>query len=209
MTATNDRTEYRLPRALRPFHHREYRFLIASMAISLFASGMWIVALVWQVIAMGGTPSELSVVATATSLGLLVSILLGGVAADRLPRRALLIVVEAVRVGTAAVVGLLAVTGQLQLWQLAVVAFVVGAAEAFFFPAYTALLPTLLPPDELLAATGWRARCARWPRTHSGPRWPARSSAPSYPASRCWSPGASTQSPCSRWSRCTLFPSRG
>ena len=154
MTATNDRTEYRLPRALRPFHHREYRFLIASMAISLFASGMWIVALVWQVIAMGGTPSELSVVATATSLGLLVSILLGGVAADRLPRRALLIVVEAVRVGTAAVVGLLAVTGQLQLWQLAVVAFVVGAAEAFFFPAYTALLPTLLPPDELLAANG-------------------------------------------------------
>lgn len=48
MTAPDDRTEFRLPRALRPFHHREYRFLIASMAISLFASGMWIVALVWQ-----------------------------------------------------------------------------------------------------------------------------------------------------------------
>ena len=42
----------------------------------------------------------------------------------------------------------------LHLWHLAVVAFLFGAAEAFFFPAYTALLPTLLPPDELLAANG-------------------------------------------------------
>jgi MFS family permease len=154
MTATDDGTRSRLPRALRPFHHRDYRFLIASMAVSLCASGMWIVALVWQVIAMGGTPTDLSVVATASSFGLLVAILLGGVAADRMPRRALLIGVEAVRVGTATVVGLLAVTGQLRFWQLAVVAFAIGAAEAFFFPAYTALLPTLLPSEELLAANG-------------------------------------------------------
>lgn len=144
----------RLPRALRPFRHREYRYLVGSMGISLFASGMWIVALVWQVIAMGGTPTELSVVATAMSIGLLASILVGGVAADRLPRRALLIVVETTRVVTAGAAGLLAVGGLLELWHLAVIAFVVGAAEAFFFPAYTALLPTLLPADELLAANG-------------------------------------------------------
>lgn len=152
MTSTT--TESRLPRALRPFRHRDYRFLACSMAISLFASGMWIVALVWQVIALGGTPSELSVVATAASVGLLVSILVGGVAADRLPRRALLIVVEIARVVTAGTAGALALSGQLRLWHLAVIAFVVGAAEAFFFPAYTALLPTLLPADELLAANG-------------------------------------------------------
>ena len=143
-----------LPRAIRPFRHRDYRFLVASMGVSLFASGMWIVALVWQVIELGGGPSELSLVATASSLGLLLSVLVGGVAADRLPRRALLIVVELVRIGTALAVGLLAVTGTLHLWHLAVVAFLIGAAEAFFFPAYTALLPTLLPPDELLAANG-------------------------------------------------------
>jgi MFS family permease len=144
----------RLPRAIRPFRHRDYRFLVASMAVSLFASGMWIVALVWQVIEIGGGPTELSVVATASSLGLLISVLIGGVAADRLPRRALLIVVETVRVVTAVLVGVLAIGGLLELWQLAVIAFVIGAAEAFFFPAYTALLPTLLPPEELLAANG-------------------------------------------------------
>lgn len=143
-----------LPRALRPFRHRDYRLLTLSMAVSLFGSGLWLVAVVYQVIAFGGGPSELSVVAAATSVGMLVSVLIGGVAADRLPRRALLIGVEAVRVVAAGSAGLLAVTGRLELWQLALASFVLGAAEAFFYPAYTALLPGLLPPDELLAANG-------------------------------------------------------
>jgi MFS family permease len=144
----------RLPRPIRPFRHREYRLLVTSMAASLFASGLWLVAIVYQVIALGGGPTELSVVATATAVGLLVSVLGGGVAADRLPKRALLLGVEGVRVVSAATAGLLAVTDALQLWHLAVIAFVLGAAEAFFFPAYSAILPTLLPADELLAANG-------------------------------------------------------
>ncbi|OLT04296.1 MFS transporter [Pseudonocardia sp. CNS-004] len=144
----------RLPRPLRPFRHREYRLLVTSMAASLFASGLWIVAGVYQVIALGGGPAELSLVATATAVGLLVSALGGGVAADRLPKRALLLGVEGVRVVAAGTAGLLAVVGALQLWHLAVIAFVLGAAEAFFFPAYSAILPTLLPAHELLAANG-------------------------------------------------------
>jgi MFS family permease len=144
----------RLPRPIRPFRHREYRLLATSMAASLFASGLWLVAGVYQVIALGGGPTELSVVATATAFGLLVSVLVGGVAADRLPKRALLLGVEGVRVVSAATAGVLAVTGTLQLWHLAVISFVLGAAEAFFFPAYSAILPTLLPADELLAANG-------------------------------------------------------
>jgi MFS family permease len=144
----------RLPRPLRPFAHRDYRLLVASMAASLFAGGLWLVALVYQVIALGGGPSELSIVAAASSVGLLASVLVGGVAADRLPKRAVLLGVEVVRVATAALAGTLAVTGALQLWHLAVIAFVAGAAEAFFYPAYSAILPTLLPADELLAANG-------------------------------------------------------
>ena len=144
----------RLPRPLLPFRHRDYRLLVASMAASLFASGMWTVALVYQVIALGGGPSELSLVMTALSAGLLLSVLIGGVAADRLPRRALLVGVEAVRIVSVGLVAALALTGALRLWQLAAVAFLIGAAEAFFFPAYSALLPTMLPADELLAANG-------------------------------------------------------
>ena len=143
-----------LPRPLRPFAHREYRLLVMSMAASLFASGLWLVAIVYQVIALGGGPSELSIVAAASSVGLLASVLIGGVAADRLPKRAVLLGVEIVRIAAAVLAGALAVTGDLQLWHLAVIAFVVGAAEAFFYPAYSAILPTLLPSDNLLAANG-------------------------------------------------------
>ena len=118
------------PRALRPLRHREYRLLIASGSASLLADGLWLVALVWQVIEMGGGPSDLSVVATATSLGLVVAVLMGGVAADRFPKRAVLVGVEVVRTVVPLVTGVLALVGALQVWQLAALAFVVGAADS-------------------------------------------------------------------------------
>jgi MFS family permease len=147
-------TSTRLPRALRPFRHRDYRFLVASMAASLFASGVWLLSLVWQVIGLGGGPAALSAVTASASAGLLVSVLIGGVAADRLPRRTVLRSVEVVRIVAAAGATTLALTGTLTIWSLAAIAFVIGAAEAFYFPAYSALLPTLVPSGELLAANG-------------------------------------------------------
>src|ERR1700754_1965528 len=64
-----------LPRALRPFRHRDYRLLVGALSASLLSSGLWLVAVAWQVIALGGGPAELSVAATAFSLGLLVCVL--------------------------------------------------------------------------------------------------------------------------------------
>jgi MFS family permease len=144
----------RLPPVLRPFVHREYRLLVGAAAFTLFVDGLWPVGCVWQVIALGGGPSELSAVAAASATGLLAAVLLGGVAADRLPRRAVLVAVEVVRAAVAAVAGALALTGALQVWHLAVLGFVVGASEGFFYPAYSALLPSLLPAEQLLAANG-------------------------------------------------------
>ncbi|MFR9804240.1 MFS transporter [Pseudonocardia sp. RS010] len=153
-TGTAPLPQHRLPRPLRPFRHRAYTMLAVSMAASLFAGGLWIVALVYQVIALGGGPSDLSLVSAAAATGLLASVLLGGVAADRVSRRLLLRLVETVRVAMAGLAATLALAGHLQLGHLAAIAFAVGAAEAFFYPTYSAILPTLLPPDELLAANG-------------------------------------------------------
>ncbi|MBF4462734.1 MULTISPECIES: MFS transporter [unclassified Rathayibacter] len=143
-----------VPRALRPFETRGYRFLALSLALSLVASGVWLVSLVWQVIALGGGPSDVSLVAAASALGLVLAVLLGGVAADRVPQRRLLIAVEIGRlIAVLTTVGL-DVAGVLTLWHLVVVAFLLGVAEAFFFPAYSAILPRLLPSAQLLAANG-------------------------------------------------------
>ncbi|MCK6211476.1 MFS transporter [Georgenia sp. EYE_87] len=147
-------TSRRLPRALRPFLVPRYRFLAGALTLSLLGTGMWIVALVWQVIELDGGPVQLSQVATASAVGMLAAVLVGGVVADRVPQHQILMTVEltkAVLVGAAAA---LALTGLLELWHLVVVSAVVGATEGFFYPAYSALLPTVLPPEQLLAANG-------------------------------------------------------
>jgi MFS family permease len=142
------------PKALRPFAHREYRVLIAALAVSIFGSGMWAVAMVYQVIHLGGGPLELSLVATAGSVGLVAFVLAGGIAADRVPQRLLIIAVEGANLAVIAGISGLAMAGWLQLWHVAVGAFVLGVGAAFFFPAYSAILPRILPPEDLLAANG-------------------------------------------------------
>ena len=142
------------PRVLRPFAHHNYRILISALAISVFGTGMWAVAMVYQVIALGGGPIQLSLVATCASVGLLAFVLIGGIAADRLPRRSLIISVEAANLMAIAAVTLLAMTGLLQLWHLSAAAFLLGVGAAFFFPAYSAILPRILPAEHLLAANG-------------------------------------------------------
>ncbi|KQR75215.1 MFS transporter [Arthrobacter sp. Leaf337] len=142
------------PRALRPFVHREYRVLIAALAVSIFGSGMWAVGMVYQVIRLGGGPLELSLVAAAGSVGLVAFVLAGGIAADRVPQRLLIIAVEGTNLAVIAAISGLALAGWLQLWHLAVGAFVLGVGAAFFFPAYSAILPRILPPEDLLAANG-------------------------------------------------------
>ena len=141
-------------RALRPFAHREYRVLITALAISIFGSGMWAVAMVYEVIHLGGGPLELSLVAAAGSVGLVAFLLAGGIAADRVPQRLLIIAVEGANLAVIATVSGLAMAGWLQLWHLALGAFVLGVGAAFFFPAYSAILPRILPPEDLLAANG-------------------------------------------------------
>jgi MFS transporter, DHA3 family, tetracycline resistance protein len=141
-------------RVLAPFQSREYRLLIAAVSISIFADGMWTVVMALQVIALENDPAALSLVAACLAVGLLAFILVGGIAADRFPQRAIIIAVEAVNFTAVAAVAVLGLTGHLALWQMAVAAFVLGGAAAFFFPAYSAYLPRILPTEHLLAANG-------------------------------------------------------
>lgn len=143
-----------LPRAVRPFATGQYRLLFGALTLSLFGGGMWLVALVWQVIELGGGPLQLSITATATSIGMVGATLIGGVVADRVPQRLILVGIESVKLLSMAAVAILAVTGSLELWHLVVAAALLGIGEGFFYPAYSAILPALLPADDLLAANG-------------------------------------------------------
>ena len=145
----------RTPRAFRPLGIPAYRWLAAALVSSVVGTGIWMVALVWQVVALGGGASELSLIATGSAVGMLATILVGGALADRFPQRRILLVVEATRAITVGVVAALSIAGSLQVWQLAVVSFVGGAMGGMYYPAYSALLPAVLPEDQLLAANGF------------------------------------------------------
>jgi MFS family permease len=144
----------RVPRAVRPFLQRQYRLLVGALSFSLFGGGVWLVAVVFQVIRLDGGPTELSFVALAASLGLVGAVLIGGVVADRVPQRNIMLVVEAVKALSIGAAATLAMLGVIQLWHLAVVALILGIVDGFFYPAYSALLPSILPADDLLAANG-------------------------------------------------------
>ncbi len=143
-----------LPRALRPFETGQYRLLAGALLASLFGSGVWAVAMVWEVIALGGGPSQLSAVAAAGAIGILGAVLLGGAVADRVPQKRILFAVEFCKSLVVGTVAILALTGHLEVRHLVVAALVLGVADAFFYPAYSALLPAILPPQQLLAANG-------------------------------------------------------
>ena len=143
-----------LPRAMRPLRHPHYRWLAMSLALSLLTQGLWVVALVWQVVALDGGPAALSLVTGVSAGGMLASTLIGGALADRVPQRRILLVVALLQAGVVGVAAGLSLAGVLTLWQLALVSLVDGVALGLYYPAYSALVPVLVPPNDLLAANG-------------------------------------------------------
>lgn len=141
-------------RAVRPLGHREFRLLFSAVVLSVFAAGMWAVVMVYAVIGTGGGPVALSVVAAANAAGLLVCAIPGGIVADRVSRRIVLRAVEAANVLAIASVVVAGWLGVLTVTHLTLASLVLGAGAGFFFPAYSAVLPRILPPAQLLAANG-------------------------------------------------------
>jgi len=143
-----------LPRALQPLRHEPYRWLFGTLVMSMLGAGLLIVALVWQVVALGGGPTELSAVTSASAVGMLVTTLLGGALADRIPQRGILLGVELVQAAAVGVIAVLSLSGLIDVWHLSVVSLITGLAAGLYYPAYSALLPSLLPAHDLLAANG-------------------------------------------------------
>ena len=141
-------------RVLAPFRSREYRLLITAVSLSIFADGMFAVVLALQVIELDNNPVSLSIVTTCWGAAFVAFVLVGGITADRIKQRTIIIATESVNVIASSAVAVLGLAGALQVWHLAVASAAMGAAAAFFFPAYSAILPRILPADQLLAANG-------------------------------------------------------
>lgn len=189
----------RVPAAVLPLRHRDFRLLWSGLAVSLVGSGLWLVALAWQVISLGGGPAQLSLVTALYSVGLLAFVLVGGVAADRMPQRLVMLAADLVRAIVLVALGALSISGNLAIWHLAAGGVVIGAGESFFIPSYTAILPRLLPEQELLAANGLEGSLRPCPSRRPGRHWAASLWRHSRLGPRSW-PAASPT--CSRRPAC-------
>ncbi|BDH55281.1 MFS transporter [Tsukamurella sp. PLM1] len=154
---TDPAARSRVPRILRPLLRRNYRFLFVTLLCALIADGMWMIAMVWQVIRMGGSPTSVSVVSGGAAAGLLVSTLAGGVLADRLPQQRILFVLEVLNAVVIGGVGVLVLAEAITVPMMLGATFALGLVSGFYFPAYSALVPRLVSPGELLAVNGYES----------------------------------------------------
>lgn len=137
-------------------HEREFRLLFFGHTISLLGDGMAPIALAFAVLDLTGSVADLGYVLAAKTVPLVGFLLVGGVFADRLPRRAVMICADLTRFGSQGLVAGLLISGHAHLWQLIVLQAVHGTATAFFNPAAVGLTPMTVSPERLQQANGLR-----------------------------------------------------
>ncbi len=112
---------------------------LAAVTVTGLGSGMATVALAFAVLGFGGA-IDLGIVLLARELPMVVFVLLGGVFADRLPRRTILVGSDLVKGGAQVVTALLLVSGLADVWNVALLQTVFGVAAAFSRPATIGLI---------------------------------------------------------------------
>lgn len=136
----------------RPLRHRDFALLFTGTAVSMFGDGLFLVAIAWQAYDLKNSPSTLALVGVAWSLPLVVFLLAGGVIADAYERRRILIVSDVMRGAASASIGVLSVSGGLTLGMLLPLVALYGVGEALYRPAFTAIMPMLVPAPSLVEA---------------------------------------------------------
>ena len=144
----------RLAASLAPLARRAYRLLWIGQTVSSAGDALVQIALVFAILHVGGTASDIGYVAAIQTVTRVVFILAGGVWADRLRRHLVMLASDALRAGVQAVLAVLLLTGQAHVWQLGLGAALYGAAQAFFGPASTGLVPETVPAEQLQQANG-------------------------------------------------------
>jgi len=135
-----------------PLAERPFRLLWLGRTGSSVGDSFVVVAIPFAVLRIGGGATGLGAVLAAYTIGRAALVVAGGVWADRLPRRAVMIGADLVRFGTQATTAGLLFNHSLHVWELAVLQATAGAAGGFFVPASTALVPHTVSPGRLQQA---------------------------------------------------------
>lgn len=131
---------------------RDFRLFFTGYLTSFFGSQMVPVAVTFAVLNNGGTAADVGYVLAAETVPLVVFLLVGGVIADRLPRRVVMIGADLLRAVSQGTLAVLLLTGHPALWEFMVLLAFTGAGQAFFSPAMTGLIPQVASAARLQQA---------------------------------------------------------
>ena len=137
---------------LRSLKHPSFAWLWSGQTISRLGDSLYRIALSWWVLEKTGSAAIMGAVLIFSFTPALIFSLVGGVAVDRFSRVWVMILSDLTRGVTVLVVSVLSVNGQLEIWHVYAASIIFGIVDAFFYPAYTAILPEITPHDLLTSA---------------------------------------------------------
>ena len=129
-----------------------FRLLWTAHSLSAIGDSMIVVAVAFAALTIGGSATSVGIVFAANLVPRAGLMLVGGVWADRLPRQYVMLSADLVRGAGQAVGAFLLLTGNAELWHLALIAAVHGAGAAFFVPASSGLVPDTVSAGRLQQA---------------------------------------------------------
>ena len=139
----------RLGRRLGPLTERNFLVFFTGYSTSLLGSAMAAVALTFAVLDTGGGPADLGYVLAADVVPQVAVMLGGGVLADRVGRRPVMLTADSVRLGVQGTLATLLFTGRPAIWTFVLLAAVLGTGEGFFNPALGGLRAEIAPREKL------------------------------------------------------------
>lgn len=143
------------PAIAAPLRHRQFRRLWLGQTLSAIGNGISLVALTLLILARPHASRELGYVLAAQSLGLIGFVVVGGHLADRLRRTTMMAAADGARI--LATVGLAVLGTHGVLGGYIALALLLGVGAALFDPAERALLPMLVPDEDLQSANALNA----------------------------------------------------
>jgi MFS family permease len=140
-------------KTFRALRYRDFRLLWVGLIASAVGTWMQIVAQSLLVLKIThGSAFALGSVSLAQASSFLLFALIGGGVADHFDKRRLLLCTQSISAGLAILLGILTLTGVIQLWMILILGFLNGTVLSFDQPARAALLPMLVPPEDLMNA---------------------------------------------------------
>lgn len=142
----------RIPQMLRALRHRNFQLFFSGQLISLIGTWMDNIAEAWLVYRLTGSSLLLGTVAFAGQIPVFLLAPIGGMVADRWNRQRVVIATQACSMVLAGILAVLTLTGRVKVWEVVVLAALMGAVNAFDIPARQAFLVDMVGREDLMNA---------------------------------------------------------